>query len=147
MHYHEALQTMWKNFDPFLHIKEEEIIDQTNNFLLIAASAPYVNNHLLVIPKRKVYVLKELTHDEREEMFNFIENWTINLHAKHKDVNLLLRDWLVWGVTEKSVNHLHFHLIPDCPIGAERLSSEDRKWFEDKEYINITKQIKSNFLN
>lgn len=147
MHYHEALQTMWKNFDPFLHIKEEEIIDQTNSFLLIPARAPYVKDHLLIVPKRKVYILKELSHYEREEMFNFIETWTINLHTKHKDVNLLLRDWLVWGTTEKSVNHLHFHLIPDCPIWAENLNTEERKFYNNEEYIVLAQKIKNKFLS
>jgi hypothetical protein len=81
-------------------------------------------------------------------MFEFLEKWTIKLHKKHKDINLLLRDWLVWWITEKTVNHLHFHLIPDCPIGAEwTLSSPERKWFDDEEYINITKEIKKEFLD
>jgi diadenosine tetraphosphate (Ap4A) HIT family hydrolase len=75
-----------------LHIKKEEIIDETDNFLLVAARAPYVENHLLVIPKRKIYLMKELKQNEQEEMFEFLEKWTIKLHKKHKDINLLLRD-------------------------------------------------------
>ena len=148
MQYHEALQTLAKDFDPFVHIKPEEIVDETKNFFVIPARAPYIENHLLVIPKRKVYILKDLEHHEREEMFELLENWTIKLHKNHNDVNLLLRDWLVWWNTKKSVNHLHFHLIPDCPIWAENnLNSEKREWFDNEKYANITQEIREKFLD
>lgn len=148
MKYHEALQTLGKNFDPFLHILEDEIVDKTKYFFVIPARAPYVENHLLVVPKRKVYVLKELEYEEKEEMFQLLENWTTKLHNYHPDVNLLLRDWLVWWNTKKSVNHLHFHLIPDCPIWAENdLNSENRKRYNDQEYAILTEKIKKKFLS
>ncbi len=147
MQYHEALQTLGKNFDPFLHIKKDEIIDETENFLVIAARAPYIENHLLIVPKKKIYVLKELDHREQVEMFQLLEDWNLRLHQNHADVNLLLRDGLVGWNTQKSVNHLHFHLIPDCPIWAEGgLNGEGREWFDDDEYINITKNIRDKFL-
>ena len=148
MKYHEALQTLGKDFDPFLHIKPQEIVDESENFLVIPARAPYIKDHLLVVPKRKAYVLKELTHNEREEMFELLEKWTIKLHKEHIDINLLLRDGLVWWNTQKSVNHLHFHLIPDCPIGAESgLNGEERERFDDKKYVDVTKDIIDRFLS
>lgn len=95
MQYHEVLQTLGKNFDPFLHIKKEEIVDETENFLVIPARAPYIENHLLVLPKKKMYVLNEMSHEEYIEMFELLENRNIKLHKNHADVNLLLRDGLV----------------------------------------------------
>lgn len=145
MLYQEIIKKYWKDFDPFLHIKKEEIIEEWINFFIIAARAPYTKNHLLIIPKRKIYILKELTHPELIEMHELIDIWANKLHKKHNSVNLLLRDWLIWWKSNKSINHLHFHLIPDCEIGAEELSKSNRKFFEDDEYINITQQIKNNF--
>ena len=95
MKYYEALRQLGKDFDPFTHIKEEEVIDETELFFVIPARAPYVSDHLLIIPKRKVYVLKNMTSEERLEMYELIEKWATKLHKKHKDVNLLLRDGLV----------------------------------------------------
>ena len=95
MQYHEALQTLGKDFDPFLHIKKEEIVDETENFLVIPARAPYIENHLLIIPKKKIYVLNEMSHNEHIEMFELLEIRNIKLHKNHDDVNLLLRDGLV----------------------------------------------------
>ena len=149
MKYIQALKELWKDFDPFLHLKAEEIVDESKYFFVIPARAPYIEDHLLIIPKRKVYVLRELNNEERLEMYELLEKWSKLLHTKHSGVNLLLRDWLVcenYVEFGKSINHLHFHLVPDCPIWAENLSNEDRRFFDDEEYINITKNIKKTFL-
>jgi len=95
MKYHEALQTLGKNFDPFLHIKSQEVVDESDNFFVIPARAPYIEDHLLIVPKRRIYVIKDMEHHEKIEMFELLESWTIKLHKRHTDVNLLLRDGLV----------------------------------------------------
>lgn len=148
MKYLQALKELKKDFDPFLHLEKEEIVDETEKFFVIPARAPYVENHLLIIPKRKVYVLRELTNEEKEEMYDLIDKRSKKLHTMHHGVNLLLRDWLIgdWdGEIWKSVNHLHFHLIPDCPIGGE-VAGLDRKWYTDEEYLELAKEIRIKFL-
>lgn len=147
MKYIEALRKFGKNYNPFIHIKKEEIVEEEQNFIVIAARAPYAKNHLLIIPKRQVYLLKELNEIEKNEMWKLIERWTTKLQKKHKDVNLLLRDWLVEWNIGKSINHLHFHLIPDCAIWLEgEAHPDDRKFFSDQEYIENTEKIKKEFL-
>lgn len=148
MKYHEALKQLGKDFDPFLHLEKEELVDETERFFVIPARAPYVENHLLIIPKRKVYVLRELTSEEKEEMYDLVDKRSKRLHTIHNWVNLLLRDGLIgnWATeVQKSVNHLHFHLIPDCPIWGEAAGS-DRKWFDDEEYLELAKEIRIKFL-
>lgn len=150
MKYIQAIKELWKDFDPFLHLEKEEIVDETEKFFVIPARAPYVENHLLIIPKRKVYVLRELSVDEKEEMYDLIDKWSKKLHTMHNWVNLLLRDWLVWDdldtEIQKSINHLHFHLIPDCPIWADTMSDSDRKYYDDDEYFDLAKNIRIKFL-
>lgn len=144
MLYQEIIQKYWKDFDPFLHIKKDEIIYEWKYFFIIPARAPYTINHLLIIPKRKVYILKELDNNELLEMHNLIDTRANKLHTIHDSVNLLLRDGLVWWKTNKSVNHLHFHLIPDCEISAKTLE-EKRKFLDDIDYIKLTNKIKNIF--
>lgn len=147
MKYYEALRELWENFDPFVHIKKEEVVDETELFFVIPARAPYVPDHLLIIPKRKVYVLKHMTPDERLEMYELVEKWALKLHKNHKDVNLLLRDGLVWQTSWKSVNHLHFHLIPDCEVTTEKLfSSGDREFFDDEKYAALSESIRNMYI-
>lgn len=148
MKYAQALKELWKDFDPFLHLEKGELIDESTYFFVIPARAPYVENHLLIIPKRKVYVLRELTSEEKEEMYDLIDKWSRKLHSVHNGVNLLLRDGLIGsGSSEiwKSVNHLHFHLIPDCPIWNE-FATSGRKWYSDEEYLDLAKEIRVKFL-
>jgi len=147
MKYIEALRKFWRDYNPFIHIKPEEIVDESKNFIIIASRAPYVKDHLLIIPKRQVYLLKELSGTEKNEMWKLLEKWATKLHTKHKDVNLLLRDWLVEWNIGKSINHLHFHLIPDCSIWLEGVEDpQNRKFFNDEEYIGNTERIRKEFL-
>ncbi len=135
-----------KDFDPFLHIDQKNIIDETNNFFVIPARSPYTKDHLLVIPKKRANLLKELTQKEQMELFIVLEDRTEKLHTKHKSVNLLLRDGLVGWKSGKSVNHLHFHLIPDLEIGSKKvLSDSSRIWYDDDDYQNITNTIIANY--
>ena len=148
MKYAQALKELWKDFDPVLHLEKDELVDETERFFVIPARAPYVENHLLIIPKRKVYVLRELTSEEKEEMYDLVDKWSRKLHTIHNWVHLLLRDGLIgnWATeVQKSVNHLHFHLIPDCPIWGE-VAGSDIKWFDDEEYLELAKEIRLKFL-
>ena len=95
MRYSQAIKELGRDFDPFLHLEKEELVDETEMFFVVPARAPYVENHLLIIPKRKVYVLRELTNEEKEEMYDLVDKWSKKLHTMHHGVNLLLRDGLV----------------------------------------------------
>ncbi len=146
MNYHQALETMGKDFDPFLHIEKEHIVDEYDNFLVILARAPYIEEHLLVIPKRKVYILSKLSPHEQSELFSILEERTEKLHQQHNSVNLLLRDWLVGWNSGKSINHLHFHLIPDTEIWSEKCFIEnDRPFYESQEYRQRTENMKKKY--
>lgn len=145
MEYHQALKKMNKTFCPFCNERPENIVEISNNFYILIPRAPYVKDHLLVVPRRHICFLNELKNREAKEMYDLIEKWTLLLHKKHKDVNLLLRDWLVWWVSEKSINHLHFHLIPDCPIWNEK-SKENRIFLSEKEYKKETDKLRAKFL-
>ena len=92
MKYVEVLKKLRDDFNPFLNREQETIIDETKNFLVTPARAPYVKNHLLIVPKKNVNVLKELEHREKIEMFELLDKWNTKLHKKHNSVNLLLRD-------------------------------------------------------
>jgi hypothetical protein len=42
MKYIEALRQLGKDYDPFLHIQKEEIVDESKSFFVIAARSPYI---------------------------------------------------------------------------------------------------------
>lgn len=135
---------------PFCHEKPENILQEGKHFLVLPARAPYIKHHILIVPKRHVNLLATLTHAELFEMHKLVDTWTRNLHKKYKDVSLLLRDGLVKDITiNKSINHLHFHLLPNVGVhimNATHPRGGDRKWIEDKAYTKIAQAYKKTFL-
>ena len=95
-------------------------------------------------------MLTTLTHAELLEMHKFVDIRAKKLHKKYKGVNLLLRDGLTKDlIINKSVNHLHFHLLPNVGIHIERpdhQSPNNRKWIEDTDYTKLATTTKKRFL-
>jgi diadenosine tetraphosphate (Ap4A) HIT family hydrolase len=133
---------------PFCHEKPENMLQEGKHFFVIPARAPYVKHHILIIPKRHVNLLMTLTHAELLEMHKLVDIRAKKLHSKYKDVSLLLRDGLVKDpLINKSINHLHFHLIPNAGVHIEsQTKSENRTWLEDKEYTKTAQAYKKTFL-
>ncbi len=136
---------------PFCHEKPENILQKGKYFLVLPARAPYNKHHLLIVPKRHVNTLSTLTHAELLEMHKLVDIRAKKLHTKYKDISLLLRDGLVKDPTiNKSVNHLHFHLIPNVGIHIQTPAHQkpsDRKRMDDKTYTKIAQAYKKTFLS
>lgn len=117
--------------------------------MVVPARAPYGKHHLLIVPKRHVNFLSTLSHKELEEMHELIDKRTKKLHTKHKDVTLLLRDGLVKDKhIGKSINHLHFHLLPDIIVPIlDKREGEKNIFIEEKEYTKRAKAYKKTFEN
>lgn len=133
---------------PFCHEKPENMLQKGKYFFVVPARAPYVKDHLLIIPKRHVNMLTTLTHAELLEMHKFVDIRAKKLHKKHKGVNLLLRDGLTKDkIIGKSVNHLHFHLLPDVEIhiGKSDQNPDNRNRLDDKAYSKMAQAYKKTF--
>ena len=125
---------------------QEFLLEQSDFFFVTLARAPYTENHLLIIPKRHVVLFNDLSRDEVQNLMQLVSKRTEKLHKKHSDINLLLRDGFVGGTVGKSVDHMHFHLIPDLPIGHEERSGTEREYLSEKNYIRIIQKIRKDFL-
>ncbi len=135
---------------PFCHEKEEHMLQKGKYFYVIPARAPYVKDHILIIPKRHVNMLTTLNPAELLEMHKLIDIRAKKLHKKYKGVNILLRDGLTKDqIINKSVNHLHVHLLANVGIHIktkEKQSPNNREWLLDKEYDKLTQTMKKTFL-
>ena len=93
--------------------KSHEVIQAGEYSLVIANLFPYdvwehmdVENHLLIIPKRHVTTMDELTPDERQEMMDLFckyESAGYNLYARAPQS------------TARTIAHIHTHLIKHKP--------------------------------
>ena len=67
------------------------------------------------------------------------------LEKVHDEVNLLLRDWVADWVIWKSIDHLHFHLVPDVPLYYKEAWWRKRKVFSDFQLENKTREFKEKY--
>ncbi len=90
--------------------KRHEIYEQNGVYMTVPAYA-YIDGHLLVIPRRHVTSVKELTPTEWEtmrKMFYLAKKMIREVHGI-KGMQIVQKD----GVTaQRSVEHLHFHCVP-----------------------------------
>ncbi len=133
---------------PFCHEKSENMIEKGKYFYVIPARAPYTKDHLLIVPKRHANTLITLSHAELLEMHKLVDKRAKKLHTKYKDVSLLLRDGLVKDkIINKSVNHLHFNLLPNAGVHIQTIKQADsRQRIEDKAYTKLATTTKKRFL-
>lgn len=127
--------------------KEIVPLSETKNFYITLARAPYIKDHILIIPKRHVVFLNELTNEENRELRETINERNTTLLKHYDGTSILLRDAHENGTSGKSIGHLHAHIIPDCWIWAlNGNNEEDRFFFEQKEYENLINEAKKKFL-
>lgn len=132
---------------PFCETSDKETIDENADFKVILARAPYTPDHLLIIPHRHLIYMHELSSQELNSAMNLIKKRMDKLHLTYPDVNLLLRDGTVGGNIGKSVDHLHFHLIPSITLGGQISKMRHRAYFDKKQYQELIKDFKSQFIS
>jgi len=95
----------------FCKAPKEEVIFSSKKIFLQANKYPYGEGHLLVIPKRHVNQVIDLTSKEREELFNMIDLsvYALNIFMKPEGYNI---GCSIGDVAGESIKHLHFHILP-----------------------------------
>ena len=126
---------------PFCHLISGEIIKQNKFAVLTLARAPYIKDHLLIIPKKHVLKLKSLSQKQKDAMESLIYYGMKKLHKKYKNVTLLYREGNKKEVG-KSINHMHYHLIPNLQIGAVHKNINKRDFYSEDKYLKKVKEFK-----
>lgn len=125
---------------PFCSDEKIKIIENENAFLTYAL-APYHPDHLLVLPKRHVEHILDLTNDEFRDI-NLLQEQGLNILKKLGYINMcvLVKEG---DIKEKSISHTHYHLIPDIILGDFTHTGEDRAVMTEPEIESLIKRIKS----
>lgn len=99
----------------FCDLKDSYIIIEENNVVLTVSVFAYIDGHMMIIPRRHVKSVKELTPEEWETMrkFMYIAKKMIRKVHGIKGMQIIQKD----GIDAQStVDHIHFHCIPfDSP--------------------------------
>lgn len=131
MLYAEYLKTV--RTCPFCRTKDRILADAQTAFLTYA-KAQYHEHHMLVIPKRHVIKLAELLQTERDDIEALIAKAVAALERLHmKNISVLVRDGAVGSGANKSIDHLHYHVVPEVRIGTIDSKGEERQVMTDEE--------------
>ncbi len=140
MMYQNFLRNLRKNKNrPFDNFEKKFIIIKNRYAFLTPARAPYVKDHLLILPKRHLLTLGELKEKEKKAIFDLIMEGIKILEKKYPAVQMEYKEGDLLSA-RKSIPHLHFHLIPRRKKNKE--SKEKRIFLSEKELIREVRRIK-----
>ena len=116
---------------PFCSMPHERILLSNLMGIVVRDAYPISKGHTLIIPRRHVGSLFDLSHSERDALFNLVEEAKRRLDKEFQPdaFNIAINDGPAAGQT---VPHLHIHLIPryqgDCvdPRGGIRWIFPDK---------------------
>ena len=103
--------------------------------------APYHKDHLLAVPKRHITDLLELTPDEQKDLDD-IQSQGIKILNKmgYKNISVLVREG---GDSGKSIEHSHYHLIPEVLVDRVDSLGINREVMSETEIEELVKRVKA----
>jgi diadenosine tetraphosphate (Ap4A) HIT family hydrolase len=101
----------------FCDLREKYIVHEENGVVLTVALFAYIDGNIMIIPRRHIKSVKELTDSEWQTVrkFMYIAKKIIRKTYGHKDIQYVIRDGGL-AVNSTVQDHLHVHCIPsDAP--------------------------------
>lgn len=110
--------------------RKDRIILENKSAYLTYALVPYHKHHLLIIPKKHRALLLEASFFEQQRINRLIDQGVRLLRAiGYKDLSVLVRD----GNLGKTIEHLHYHIVPNVYIGDVLNDHKPRKLLTKKQ--------------
>lgn len=117
------------------------ILKENEKAFLTYSIAPYHQDHLMVIPKRHIEHILDLTTDESKDIDSLQRSALEILNELgHTNVSVLVKEG---DKTEKTVAHTHYHIIPEIILSSLDHTGIDRKVLDNDEVTNLISRLKS----
>ena len=125
---------------PFCGSVDDRIIKEENDAFLTYALAPYHKHHVLVVPKRHVASYEDLNEEEVKAMEKLLLSGIKTIKALgYENYTILLRNG---ENSNKSVEHLHYHIVPTVIVGDFDHKGEERRVMTQEEIKEIFEDFK-----
>jgi diadenosine tetraphosphate (Ap4A) HIT family hydrolase len=101
----------------FCDLRDKYVVHEENGVVLTVALFAYIDGNLMIVPRRHIKSVKELTETEWETVrkFMYIAKKIIRKVHGLKDIQYVIRDGGL-AVNSTVQDHLHIHCIPsDAP--------------------------------
>jgi len=126
---------------PFCERSHNRVLLECEHTYLTYALAPYHKHHLLVVPRRHVLSITELTSEEEEEISQLQRIGLAVLNKLgYESVTFMVREGKV--EKNKSIDHTHFHVVPYVQIGDVDHFGEPRRVLSDDEIIQTVNELR-----
>ncbi len=119
----------------FCELNEDYVFYEENGVVLVVALYAYIDGHAMIVPRRHVRSVKELTPSEWETMrkFMYIAKKLIREIYGIKGMQIVQKDG---AQAQSTVEHLHFHTIP---FDAPDLNTWNYRKLENTPKENVSK--------
>ena|ERR1700741_4753487 len=111
--YTNQYEGIWLNTGKcvFCDLKEKYILFEENNVVLAITVFAYIDGHLMIIPRRHIRSIKELTAQEWETVrkLTYLAKKLIRKTHGIKGMQFIQKDG---ADAQSTVEHIHFHCIP-----------------------------------
>lgn len=125
---------------PFCEGERQEILLKNDLAFLTYALAPYHKHHLLVVPKAHMGAYGELQTKDHAAIQSLLDTGMQMLRRLgYSNMTILVRDGKESG---KSVEHLHYHLIPDIRLGDVDHLGEERRVLNQEEIVPLLQELR-----
>ena len=84
--------------------------------------------------------INKLSKKQKDAIESLIYDGMKKLHKKYKNVTILYREGNKKEVG-KSINHAHYHLIPNLRVGALK-NINKRKFYSEEDYVMKINELK-----
>jgi diadenosine tetraphosphate (Ap4A) HIT family hydrolase len=120
--------------------REQEKIIANEQAYLTYSLAPYTAHHLLIIPRRHVTTVFDLSKEEHDAIEKLIEQGSaLTKKLGHENFSILVREGHNGA---KSIEHLHYHIVPDIRIGDLDHAGKERKVMNKDQIAALLSEIR-----
>ena len=125
---------------PFCGDQQRKIAENGSAYITYSL-APYHKHHLLVIPHKHTESLLKITDEEMRDI-DKLQKLALNILYKlgYDNASFLVREG---NSRDRSISHIHFHVIPDINIGDVDHDGNKRTILTDEEIDGVMKDFKS----
>jgi len=121
---------------------EERLIRETEHSFSVLCKNPLNESHLLILPKRHVTYLGDLSKEEAKDildLISFLKNKFLENYGDHPTLHMNFG-------THSSQSHLHFHLLSSKKGFRELVSSDEgiSKYpeYSEEDMVSFSDKIK-----
>lgn len=124
---------------PFCNTDAKEKILENKTAYLTFALAPYHPDHLLVVPKRHIEHILDITGEEMAGVDSLQKKgWALLRKLGYGSVSFIVREGDQSG---RSVTHTHFHVIPEVRLGDIDHNGAERRILEPAEISQLISRL------